>query len=326
MTPKKYALLVLLAAGGLAACDSAGDAANADVSDSDATVAFDEAVLARAAALDDSGTPAPLSADYDAADRPLYAFESEEAYNRAADALGRLAKWGEEPLSIPTRFESLPLDNVFAPAAEVALLDEDGRVVIGGDIVSLAMERGEPISEIADLESGEVRETLRSEFKTLAQMRADHAARIQEWDEDVFDVEGPFQTFTAGGTAVDIYYVFAHSAYRTYTGAKRANAQTEVVAGLRGVNFEYMQEAYTSDFPGLQVYAKVLTEYYGCKRYAGTSPASGRIYVNAGGVRGTGQAVTYSEHEKIAGPYPSWFGSFRSLDGEDDNNPTDCDF
>ena len=66
----------------------------------------------------------------------------------------------------------------------------------------------------------------------------------------------------------------------------------------------------------------MLTEYYGCHRYSGTSPTPGNIYVNVGGVRGTNQGVTYSDHQKIAGNY---YPFSASLNGDAPNNPLDCD-
>lgn len=339
------ALAVVFATSALVSgCDSPSTIGDPDPVD--AVSGYDAAVVARAAALaadDDPFVRVPFTLA--ATDAPLLRFDDSDQFDEMATALETIARATGEPLAIHSDlapYTGAEYD-LSVPKGSLALADRKGRVVIGDQVYTLRRNGDAVEATVARTESGAITETIvvrafdtEGRIETpgngrvytpeqVASGELDAGARIDPDAETVWLAIGPVQVTNKQGQARRIWTVYAHSDYTTWTGSKQANAQSEIVANSVSGSFAAAYEAKTSEFD-YQVYGLVRTEHYGCKQYEGVSPTynNARIYVNAGGSRGTGQRVYFSLHSSynfLTGASLIHSGNYL-LDGAD--NDADC--
>lgn len=341
----RFSLFILALGLALAACDtnSPPDTLDGEGSAVEAAVdGFDADVVALASQIGDSDSPDPAPFELRAVDRPLLRFDTAEDLDRMSTALETIAKSTGEPLTIHSNLAAYTGTeyDLAAPKGALSLTDRLGRVVVDDQVFTLRSSEGGVETVVTAAASGAVVETFPVKaFATEGRIeipggldQESGQARIRFGGEDEFRVYGPDTVTNNDGETRYVWQVFAHSAYRTSFGAKKANAQSEVVASEYEFfdpftytgGFEGAYEANTDEFD-YQVTARVYTEHYGCKSYYGASPTypGARIYVNAGGARGTGQGVYKSRHTGPVGrPGVPDSRTSVTIDGEGGNQ--DC--
>ncbi|MDT7858163.1 hypothetical protein RQM47_16060 [Rubrivirga sp. S365] len=319
-----------LFAAALAGCDGgpvAGGAPAGPVDPAAESVeGYDAGLLSRAATLGptDGEYRAPAVA-FTSADKPLLRFETAEAFQETAAALERLAAWGGEPLRVHERLRSYLRYRDVAPAAELALADGRGRVVIGDRLVTLG---GAAESVVSDLATGAVVERIDLDAE-LPRFDRGGASRTL-LDAATRDGSGPVATsglteftgqdayeafilpdliFAQNGTynyvtqprSVDA--IFMHDAYRTWTGWRSAKAVTE----LQWWNSwkQRWEVVEHRELPGAVVRVTMSNHDDGCEvSYSSQTVPPGstsgdEITAVVGNGRTAGEGVSYSVHEVV---------------------------
>lgn len=276
-----------------------------------ALAACDSTTADEAPSADQPVASADLKAVYSDADRPLLTFSDQATFEATAATLDAAARGNGAPLSIHSRFESLGLDNLFVPGAELALADENGRVVIGETTVTLASD-----GSSATLEGPQGSETVVPNAKSARELLAealaspDYEAATGKIDRgsgnDFVNWSSALPTAASNGVLINMYYVVSHNSYKTWTGTERANAQSEILASTRSQSISSAESIKPAAFPGLGVGASVMTVDDGhCVSYAAASSGSSKwIEIKAGGDRGLNKDITSSSHYSY-GP-PTW--------------------
>ena len=314
----------------LSACDNQSDLATAP---SQAIDGFDASLVARA---EDLSTPLESSdaepvVEFSSERKPLLSFADMDAFNRMASAKERLSVQSGDPLEIPSSLRAFASLGLVAPAAELSLADEQGRVVVGDRLYSLTQRGGRAFSIVTNASTGEAIETIdltaeavRSEAHPPHTNVPPSDNIINPANENAYGFYPATGYVTVYSSATSNYYnvrlAYAHDAYQTWLGATRGNAQTEIQTYYNSTWIDTPTSYFPGAFVGARVVLLVSSCGYGDNTFLASSGGS-KIYTIANRDRANNHYISYSEHFGGLGVDNKFYFGQHDLNGLD----TTCD-
>ena len=272
----------------------------------------------------------------------MYKFDDIQSITLIAEALDKIARFGDEPLQIHAGLQAYVEQPAYEDEyllSELALADANGQIMVGDSIYQFAgdhalisdadgnadrvfMFRDQRVYSLDQLPSG-------VDIKSLSQtgpgettiMSSDPCAG-QGLDRCHLSYSRP-TGYDAFGSYVEVAAQSYHDAYKTWLGARRAKARTRLM--VRGSGSSTWNEIVGKRLPNSWVKVTLFNrdskrcEIHNQKLKA-TAYQNGTISVRASNGRDGGYGVAYSQHTAYV-VFPDGYSTYIErnflLDGED---------